>query len=261
MEKPQAIPDYINWLKKEQKVNITNQDENYYSLVSKTIMRQFTDSSLWLELLSNLRDYDQEYQILTGYTLFIPRFEPEVKVKPFSSLLEKSFRKNVLNNDAFPEEPDGGWILPENWLLKISDIVRTLFVVKYFDGVKFLINKIENLCKEHNLELLIDYEAREEGYYAAHLCVKQEFEIPKQTWDTKRVFVLVELQITTQLQEVIRKLLHNYYEKKRVMVKKPIEKWQWDYECDEFCTNYLGHILHYVEGQIMEVRDRQKRKI
>lgn len=166
-----------------------------------------------------------------------------------------------MNNDAFPEEPEGGWIIPENWFLKINDIVRTLFVVKYFDGVKFLISKIENLCKKHNLELLIDYEAREEGYYAAHLYVKQEFEIPKPTWDTKRIFVLVELQITTQLQEVIRKMLHNYYEKKRMMVKKPIEKWQWDYGCDEFCTNYLGHILHYVEGQIMEVRDRQKREI
>ena len=35
-------------------------------------------------------------------------------------------------------------------------------------------------------------------------------------------------------------------------------KWQWDYKSDEFTANYLGHILHYVEGRIVELRDKQK---
>jgi len=257
MEKPQTITDYIEWLRDDLMVDIREQDRNYYSLVANTLMHEFKTSKFWVELLNNLRSYDQEYQIQTGYALFIPGFQPEVKVKSLKSFLEKTFRKNVLDNDAFPKEPDGGWIVPENWLLRINDIVQTLFVVRYFDGVKFLIDKIGNLSKQHKLDLLVDYEAREEGYYAAHLYVKQGFEIPKPSWDTKRVLVSVELQITTQLQEVIRKLLHNYYEKRRMMVKEPIEKWQWDYKCDEFCTNYLGHILHYIEGMIMEVRERQ----
>lgn len=39
---------------------------------------------------------------------------------------------------------------------------------------------------------------------------------------------------------------------------KPLDiKWQWDYESDEFIPNYLGHILHYIEGMIMEVRKRE----
>ncbi len=63
--------------------------------------------------------------------------------------------------------------------------------------------------------------------------------------------------MTTQLQEVIRRLLHTYYEDKR-QSKKEQTKWQWNYNSDEFSANYLGHILHYVEGMIMEVREKQR---
>ena len=37
-------------------------------------------------------------------------------------------------------------------------------------------------------------------------------------------------------------------------------KWQWDYKSDEFSANYLGHILHYVEGMIVEIREKQKKE-
>ncbi len=43
---------------------------------------------------------------------------------------------------------------------------------------------------------------------------------------------------------------------RRKLLKPPDTKWQWDYKGDEFATNYLGHILHYVEGMIMDVRER-----
>ena len=81
------------------------------------------------------------------------------------------------------------------------------------------------------------------------------------TWDTERIDVSIELQITTQLQEVIRKLLHSYYEnvRKRAGEREDV-KWQWNYKSEEFAANYLGHILHYIEGMIMEVRERQRRK-
>jgi hypothetical protein len=28
------------------------------------------------------------------------------------------------------------------------------------------------------------------------------------------------------------------------------------YKSDEFAINYLGHILHYLEGTIVEIRDK-----
>jgi len=250
--------DYIKWMKNEQNVSITAKERDYYSLVSNAVLEGFKKSKFWCDLLTNINKYDQEYQVITGYNLVIPNFVPELKIKPFKSFLEKTYRKNILDNDAFPEAPEDGWVVPKNWFTRINDIVRTMFVVKYFDGVKFLVSKIEALSKNHDLNLLVDYEAREEGYYAAHLCIRQEFEIPHELWDTIRANIAVELQITTQFQEVIRKLLRKYYEKKRIAIMKPTEKWQWDSGCDEFCTNYLGHILHYIEGTIVEIRDKQK---
>jgi len=260
MKKPQTIDEYIEWLRNYRKVEISELTRDRYNSVANSMRQDFDSSKFWNGLLNSLRGYDHEYQKITGCDLFIPRFEPELKVKPFKSFLEKTYRKNVLDNTAWPEEPGSEWIIPDVWFSQINDIVRTLFIVRYFDGVKFLIGKVEELCKKHTIELEVDYEAREEGYYAAHLYLKTEYEVPRKLWDTKRIFASVELQITTQLQEVIRRLLHSYYEKKRIMVEKPVEKWQWDYKCEEFCVNYLGHILHYVEGMIVEVREKQKKE-
>jgi predicted NAD-dependent protein-ADP-ribosyltransferase YbiA (DUF1768 family) len=103
-------------------------------------------------------------------------------------------------------------------------------------------------------------EARPEGYYAAHFYARNEFEISKLDWDTERVSVSVEIQVTTQLQEVIKNLLHTYYEKRRLAAQDAPADWQWDYRTDECCTNDLGHILHYVEGMIVEIRERQERQ-
>ncbi len=126
------------------------------------------------------------------------------------------------------------------------------------DGVDFLFSKLETLANELNLPLKIDYEAREEGYYAGHFNVIMQFSIPRIDWDAETITLTVEIQITTQLQEVIRRLLHKYYESHRLSQTKPPKKWQWDYRSEAFTANYLGHILHYIEGTILEVRDKQK---
>ena len=45
------------------------------------------------------------------------------------------------------------------------------------------------------------------------------------------------------------------------IIGKKIKKekiWQWNYKSDEFAANYLGHILHYVEGMIIEIRDKKR---
>lgn len=129
-------------------------------------------------------------------------------------------------------------------------------MVKYLDGVEFFANKIESLIAG-SVTFRKVLEAREEGYYAAHIYVRQEFEVPKIDWDTEKLNCSVEIQVSTQLQEVIRRLLHKYYEERRKGGKSSTP-WQWDYKSDEFAANYLGHILHYLEGMIMEVREKQK---
>lgn len=143
--------------------------------------------------------------------------------------------------------------------MRINDVVRTSFVTKYLDGVKFLSNKFETIASDSGLSSSLDYEAKEDGYYAAHFYVDFDCEIPTHSWETSKIRLAIEIQITTQLQEVIKRLLHTYYEEKRKSTLKSDVKWQWDYKSDEFSTNYLGHILHYIEGMIMEVREKQNK--
>ncbi|MGB9978850.1 hypothetical protein [Methanobacterium sp.] len=246
---------YKIWLDK-QGWPILDKTKNHYEQVSSIFRDQFRISPLWVELCQNLKEFDSEYNIEKEYPLLLDFNPPKLYKKSFDSFLLKTFRKNILNNQNLPNEPDNGWIFPNNWYSQINDIVRTLFVVKYLDGVNFMVDKIESLCKKYDVKYETSFEAKDEGYYAAHLSILQEFEIPKYDWDTTKISVRIEIQITTQLQEVIRKLLHKHYEENRKTVEKEDIKWQWNYKSDEFSTNYLGHILHYVEGMIMEIRDK-----
>ncbi len=118
---------------------------------------------------------------------------------------------------------------------------------------------LKHSAKNKMLILNITWEAREEGYYAGHVYVMHQFEIPKYPFDTEIFATKVEIQITTQLQEIIRQLLHQYYEENRKATDKN-ENWQWQYKSNEFSANYLGHILHYLEGMIVEVRDELRRE-
>lgn len=251
--------EYEKWLKDERGIEITNRTKSYYLQVAHTIKGAFEESILWKQLISNYMQYNEQFLVDShGYHLWSNASERvELKMKSFDSFLLKTYRKNIIDNQKWPEPPKGGWILPNNWFSKINDIVRTCFVVKYLDGVEFVTKHFQLLCKECNFKSKVDYEAKEEGYYAAHMYVTNKYEIPKDVFGTEFVNVSIELQVTTQLQEVIRKLLHKYYEEKRRKEKlKGNVKWQWKYKSDEFATNYLGHILHYVEGMIMERREK-----
>ena len=256
--KPHDIPTYKKWLKVQHGIEISHIDSNDYDRVTQKIKTDFSNSNFWKELGKKLETFNQEYQLETYYPLLAESGLPKIEIKPFDSFLLKTFRRNVLENKKWPDQIPGGWILPNNWFSRINDTVRTYFVVKYLDGVANLADKITNLSDKHGLQCPIDFEAREEGYYAVHATPRFSFEIPRGAWDTETVDVSIEIQITTQLQEVIRGLLHKFYEEKRSRTAEPEMKWQWDYMSGAFKSNYLGHVLHYVEGMIMDVREKQK---
>jgi hypothetical protein len=259
--RPKDIDEYKKWLKDDLNIDITNKTKVYYELVATKIKAAFEKSAFWVEIDRNLREYDDEYfKESMGYNLWTSLKEPLiVYIKPFDSLLLKTFRVNILDNHNWPKAPESGWLLPDKWYSTVNDIVRTILGVKYLDGVEFVTRKFQELAEKCGVSCKVDFEAKEEGYYAAHIYVMGNYEIPKIDFDTEFVNVSVEIQITTQLQEVIRKLLHKYYEDRRKKLKIADNlKWQWDYKSDEFATNYLGHILHYVEGMIMEKRERIK---
>lgn len=259
IDKPLNIREYLKWLEENHQVTRVEISRSYYESVSNKIFMTIKEAPFWNLIVNELNQIAQEYFLSTQeYHLFSTEFEPVLKIKPFNSFINKSFRKNVVHNQQWPLPPDNGWLLPCNWYSRINDIVRTMFVVKYLDGVSFFADRIGSILEEQGLPSQVDFEAKEEGYYAAHLYTEYECEIPDEDWDTRFVNVKIEMQITTQLQEIIKNLLHKHYEERRIISEGSGTKWQWDYSSNEFATNYLGHILHYVEGMIMDIREKQK---
>jgi len=257
--KPISTENYKKWLKDFHDVTIDERTVTHYQSVTNKIKVDFETSHFWLELNKNLKEYDDEYRLKFKYPLLMIN-RTKLDVKPFNSFLLKTQRRNIFDNANWPNPPDDGWILPTNWYSKTNDILRTYYVVKYLDDVDFLVQKLKVFCTNCGKNPNCYYQAKMDGYYAAHLYIQQEFEVPKITWDTEKINISIEFQITTQLQEVLRTLLHKYYEEKRKTIRKTEEKeWPWDYRSDEFTANYLGHILHYVEGMIMEIREKQTR--
>ena len=256
-EKPTNPADYNLWLEEHLGVAITDRMQIHYEATVAKMKRDLEMSHFWQQLTKNLHEHNDQYLIETGYPLLVyPDTVPELKMKPWESFVDKTYRENVVKNRNWPSAPEGNWILPSNWYTHINDILRTMIVVKYLDGVAFLVDKLKSLCGANYDHC--DWEAKEEGYYAVHLYRKDEFEIPA-GFDTEKVSVLIEIQITTQIQEVIRKLLWEYYERSRSnILPSPEIVWQWEWKSEEFMVNYLGHILHYVEGMIMEIRDKEK---
>ena len=84
--------------------------------------------------------------------------------------------------------------------------------------------------------------------------------MPAPNWDTVPVVMPVEIQITTELQDNIRQLLHKYYETRRRQGPRNATKLQWDYRSSEFSASYLGHILHYIEGMVVNLREKHAKE-
>jgi len=253
--KPQ-FESYISWFRKEFNIDLNSKPAILFEYVIQKLQKDIQNSQFWIELESNFQNYNDEYYLKNGYQL-LRNDKLELHIKPYSSLLNKSFRKNILQNNNFPKEPNENWIVPNNWFYKIKDLLRTSITVKYLDGVEYITEKFKALALEHGFEFNADVEAREEGYYAAHITLMCKCEIVNELWEAENINFSFEIQITTQLQEVIKGLLHKYYEDQRILVSENNKKWQWDYKSKEFSSNYLGHILHYIEGMILEVRDKQ----
>jgi ppGpp synthetase/RelA/SpoT-type nucleotidyltranferase len=97
---------------------------------------------------------------------------------------------------------------------------------------------------------------RDDGYYAYHVYVSFPAKIFDVEWNKEDVQVEAEIQITTQLQEVLKDLTHKFYEKQRISLDKDTSKWKWDFASSRFKVGYLSHTLHLLESIILESRER-----
>ena len=253
VKKPQTEDEYRQWFAQEQRVSITNSTQAYYETVTGRAQQEIETSKFWREFVDELTEINARYHIETGYDLIAPGRKLKLLTKSYNSFFQKTFRKNVTMNKNWPNPPENGWMVPDDWLSQTNDIIRGALVVRYLDGVEFMVKEITTLGDKLGHKFKHFYEAREDGYYAAHLYTQYDAEIPKQSWDTHKVSFSIELQVRTELQESIQKLLHSYYKRRGPERER---NWQWNFESDEFVANYMGHILHYVEATIVDIRKK-----
>ncbi|NOX28521.1 MAG: hypothetical protein GXP35_00485 [Actinobacteria bacterium] len=261
VDRPTDIEGYRDWLRRELDIEIGPERRTHYDTVSRQMRADFMESEFWEEIKTGLARVDAEYRIANGVEL-LPRdsLAPSVFIKPFDSLVEKTFRKNVVDNDRFPDQPEDDWVVPENWFAKIGDILRTSILVRYLDGVAKVTSELAACCEADHVACEVDFAAHDVGYYAAHFNLWHTFEIPKMRWDTEKVDLSIEFQVATVVHGVVRELLHPYYERQRVSSDER-EMWQWDYSSNEFSTNYIGHMSHYLDGMIVGARERQREEL
>lgn len=232
--------------------------KGYYEIVTGSLSQQFQESSLMRSMHIALPTLRDEYRAKHSADLFMADGDAlKVLSKPFDSFLLKTYRRNVLNNSNWPGEPTGGWIEPSSWFSAVKDILRCQITARYMDGAIFLAEGLSKRFAADARLVSLDYEARESGYYAVHLVTDEDLRVPSTTMQYLPTKVRFEIQITTQLQEVMRSLTHHYYEKRRQAPEGEKRAWQWDYKSEEFTASYLAHMLHYIEGAIMEIRDKR----
>jgi hypothetical protein len=253
------MEQYLSWLKSELHIDVTDSERTRYNSVLLTARADVEASLAWTSLHQVLRDEAARYTVDTnGYPLFSADTdsEPVLLMKTFDSMLAKTFRLNVLENINFPSPPDPDWIRPDNWLTRINDNLRTRILVRYLDGVVRLSTVLESHFDSYGHSPKAVLLARDYGYYCCHIGIAPTVSVPGASWCLEQLKMPIEIQVTTQVQEIIGRLTHQFYERRRLADPGGTVNWQWNYKSDEFVPNYLGHLLHYVEGMIMEVRDR-----
>lgn len=249
--------DYYTWLEEERNCPDLRILNNRYDSVAQFIQRSYQQSVFWQTFIEKCDEFDFNYKKECGYPLFRNKPDQELLVKPFDSFIEKTFRTNVLNNNNFPHPPTDDWLTPENWFSRIHDIIRTKVVCNYVDGVIFLSGQMkllhEKLCGE---SCKVDFIAYNDGYYAAHINLSAISEVPSERWDTTKIETQCEIQITSQLHDFVKELLHNSYNKRRMNRDTNDVTWQWDIDNKLFETNFLGHFLQYFDVKIYEIRKK-----
>ncbi|UPJ42863.1 hypothetical protein IVB40_01945 [Bradyrhizobium sp. 40] len=225
--------------------------------VNMIVAKQSATSGAVLgRVMAQLKSMPARYAPGRDHLLFYPALlnELELQVKPFDSVIDKLHRSNVLYNRHFPKLAEGT-VGPAKFYEGVEDLLRTRLVCKYMDGPRFVCEDLKRFCDQNDVESKFRELSTDAGYYAWHYYFRVPVElmlngavVEKKMW--------VEIQLSTQLAEVITTLTHELYETRRALgPAKNNNDWRWDASSQQFRSAYLGHGLHLLEGIIQNLKD------
>ena len=176
--------------------------------------------------------------------------------KPFSSALNKLYRVNVLYNRLYKPDRNDTKINAENIYESIEDLLRSRLICKYMDGPRFVSDELKQYCERNRIAYKLRALGTEGGYYAWHFYFRAPAEIMRENVAVVTCPIWVEIQLSTQLAEVITSLTHGLYEQRREgIVEGGEQDWRWEANSQRFRSAYIGHGLHLLEGIIQTFRD------
>ncbi|OIT16262.1 hypothetical protein BL243_12305 [Ralstonia solanacearum] len=246
--------EYITWTS-EMGWDWGQKTQTLFGLNSRSAQLAAQEHPFFSGLASDLKLWEDQELKRTGASLLMNLDPPKLESKPYGSVRNKSYRKNHLLNTKFPNEPDSGWITPENVFEKINDLVRGTLVCKYVDGPQRLAQLLTDRAQALDLRSKFDAEGREQGYYAYHFYVYIPVDVANDQMETATKELSVEVQLSTQLQEVLRKVTHDFYEEVRDQIEEDAGRWKWEIETNRFRAGYVSHTLHLLEAIIVQLRN------
>ena len=248
--------------------------EDWFQDVTDLGCDRWEKSDFWVLLMRNLERWDGEFRDRNKDYPLLGLVRPDgILAKPLGSTVNKSFRWNVFENSDWPFPPrtkrrpstvtadsvadregKDQWYGPSNWLSDFPDIFRVRLITTYFDGVKFLAEKVEELAARTTSGVpKVEAVASHSGYHAIHVDVSTRMTLREYEYgDNIEIPVHLEVQVITSFQETIMRMLTDVYANSRS--RGPSEEWEWNHASPEFSVNYLGNALHYLEGMIVVAR-------
>ena len=256
MDKLSTLSEYIDWAKRIRGVDFTDtQHLTLYHYNAQTAHNVMLNHPFIKGLPTQLTKWSEEYKADFGSDLLMENSTLELDEKSYDSAVNKSFRENIISNEQYPEPPEKGWATPQNLLTYINDGVRGSLVCKFIDGPSYLSDRLAKYAEILGLKYRRYSQEKDEGYYAYHFYAGFSVTLLEPNGSTREAVVNMEIQVTTQLQDVLRSLTHRFYEERRLQSEVDRSKWKWDYASNRFKVGYLSHALHLLEAVIVESRN------
>lgn len=262
-KRPDAA-NYPEWANSQLEIDYKASHVNQLYLINTRLIKNtFEATTFFSGFVDFLKGCSSQYKELHDAELLTYDPPYAFEVKPFNSVLNKSYRWNVNWNKEWPNKPASrqrqDWLTPTNWFEKLDDLVRATIVCKYIDGPDFLAARMKEYADSVGLKAYYQAVELESGYYAFHfyLVFSCSLVTNAELTENAEKTVKVEIQITTQMQELLRELLHKFYEQTRITSDQD-DSWKWEHNTARFKSSFMGHTLHLLEGIVTELRDEMK---
>lgn len=226
------------------------------------MFEEINQSNFWNDFKQMLKEVEVEYRKNYNNLDLIPHPDRVILYnKEVKSVINKAYRISVVDNanpfgsDKYHRE----FVRPENIFKKLKDIIRTEIIVRYIDGIDIIVQRLNDLAKKYDYGINIIVKDDEVGYYAKHVYISYDSNIVDFKFDPQKIKFTFEIQIRTQLQDAIKSILHSYYKQDRIKaIKAQSDRvWRWQFTKPRFATNYVGHILHFFDGLIIQIKNRE----